>query len=343
MQPFTSSSISYDGEDLKILDQTLLPHREEWISCNDVPTLVEIIQRLAIRGAPAIGIAASLLLALRAESGSNKEQLQLDITTLQAARPTAVNIINYTRRILSQTTCPSFPDSVVKEAENIYQEDILLCKKMSQLGSQIINKNDRLLTHCNTGSLATAGTGTAFGVINHAHEQGKNIFLWVDETRPLLQGGRLTAWECLQKGIPHKIICDSSAALIMQQGKVDKIFVGSDRIATNGDFANKIGTYSLAVIAKYHKIPFYVVAPRTTIDPHCANGKDISIEEREDTEVRGFADSTGSCQWSPSESSVYNPAFDITPAHLVTSWILDSGVFTQKDLVQTEWWNPKET
>lgn len=328
----------FDGDQFMLLDQTLLPHEEKWVNITDSARLINCIERLAIRGAPAIGIASALLLALLAERGLGPNQLAGEAQLLRRSRPTAINLMYCIDRIVAATKSSNYPAAVITEAERIFDEDIALCKSMAQLGAELINKNEKILTHCNTGALATAGSGTAMAVIDCAHRQGKNIFVWVDETRPLLQGGRLTAWECLQLGIPHSIICDNAAASLMAKGEIDRIFVGSDRIAANGDFANKIGTYSLAVLAHHHKIPFYVVAPYTTIDPFCPSGTHIPVEIRNEDEVRGARGGFGSCTWSPSESPAYNPAFDITPAHLVSGWIIDTGVFTPDDLTQEEWW-----
>ncbi len=338
MRPFQSTSMSYDGKQFLILDQTLLPQKEKWLSCENIETLIDIIQRLAIRGAPAIGISASILLGLLAQQGRTKEQLFKDAEKLRAARPTAVNLMNNVDQLKEKIFTDDYPHSVITAAEKLYLEDIILCERMAHYGAALIQPGEKLLTHCNTGSLATAGIGTALGVLAKAHQQQKDIFVWVDETRPLLQGGRLTAWECVQQSIPHSIICDNMAAMLMQKGEVDRIFVGSDRIATNGDFANKIGTYSLAVLAKYHTIPFYVVAPQTTIDPGCPTADFIPIEERDPSEIKGVNGSFGNCRWSPDESGAYNPAFDITPAELVTAWILDSGVFTREAVKLVEWW-----
>ncbi len=338
MREFTSMGMAIDNGKLKILDQTLLPHEKKWLSCENVDALIEMIQRLAIRGAPAIGISSSLLLAILAEHGHSREQLIKDGVRLKESRPTAVNLMNNIDRVLEKVSENDYPSSVIREAESIYLEDVDLCEKMSRLGADIIKKNESILTHCNTGGLATAGIGTAMGVIRTAHEDGKNITVFVDETRPLLQGGRLTSWECGELGISHVVICDSSAAMLMKAGKVDRVFVGSDRIATNGDFANKIGTYSLAVLAHYHDVPFYVVAPRTTIDPECFSGKDIPIEERDASEVLGITGGLCSYTWAPEKSPAYNPAFDVTPAELVTGWVLDTGVFTFNDLQHANWW-----
>src|SRR5690606_20047062 len=225
-----------------------------------------------------------------------------------------------------------FKAAAIACAEQLFAEDVALCQRMAEHGAALVQQGEQLLTHCNTGGLATAGVGTALGVINLAHQQGKNIRLWVDETRPLLQGGRLTAWECQQLGIPYQLICDNMAAMLMARGQVDRIFVGSDRIAANGDFANKVGTYSLAVLAHYHQVPFYVVAPHTTVDLACADGSAIPIEQRHGDEVRGVSGAFGSAIWAPEQANVFNPAFDVTPAELVTGWVLDTGVYSQADI-----------
>ncbi|WMS88798.1 S-methyl-5-thioribose-1-phosphate isomerase [Pleionea litopenaei] len=338
MKPFTTGCMRYDGENFTILDQTLLPHQETWLPCHTVNDLVVIIQRLAIRGAPAIGISASVLLGLLAKQGATQTALIEAADELRKARPTAVNLMNNIDQMKRAIIDGPLPDAVIAEAEKLLQEDIELCERMSTNGAALCQPGDKLLTHCNTGSLATAGLGTALGVISKAHQVHSNIFVWVDETRPLLQGGRLTAWECNNRHIPHKIICDNMAAMLMAKGDVSRIFVGSDRIAANGDFANKIGTYSLAVLAHYHKVPFYVVAPQTTVDPECASGDAIPIELRGEHEVKGVSGSFGECQWAPAQSEVFNPAFDVTPAKLVTGWVLDTGVFNQDDVKQPNWW-----
>lgn len=338
MKHFYSSSMSYDGSSFQILDQTLLPHSQKWLVCDDAETLIGMIGRLAIRGAPAIGISAAILLALLAERGEERQKLLETAMLLKKSRPTAVNLRNNVDQITAAIQAENYPESVVAAAERIYTEDIELCRRIACLGAGLIRPGDKILTHCNTGSLATAGCGTAMGILAEAHRRHQNIFVWVDETRPLLQGARLTAWECGSYGIEHSIICDSAAAYLMSIRQVDRIFVGSDRIAYNGDFANKIGTYSLAVLAKYHSIPFYVAAPQTTVDPRCRDGMEIPIELREESEVKGVDTQSGRCTWSPAESPAHNPAFDITPANLVTAWILDSGIFWQNDVTKDDWW-----
>jgi len=315
MKKMVSLGLKHVDERLWVLDQTRLPHQELWISGTTPTEMVEIIQRLAIRGAPLIGVAAALVLARFAEDGAAAADWLDAAQRLRAARPTAVNLMSAVDRMIRVRSGGA---DLVGEAEAIFDEDVALCEAMAEHGSALIQDGDSILTHCNTGGLATAGIGTALGVIRRAHEQGKRLHVYVDETRPLFQGARLTAWELQKLGIPYTLICDNMAASLMGQGKVSRIFVGADRIARNGDAANKIGTYSLAVQAAYHRIPFYVVAPRTTLDEKCATGKDIPIEERAPDEVRGGH--------SPKFAPVYNPAFDVTPRTLITELILDSGL-----------------
>ncbi|MCB5227332.1 S-methyl-5-thioribose-1-phosphate isomerase [Alishewanella sp. 16-MA] len=332
MKNLSALSLKTHQGELYVLDQTLLPHQQQWLHCTTVTQMVTLIQRLQLRGAPAIGIGASLLLAYRATQGDSQAQLQKDAEILRAARPTAVNLMNNLDSMLEAIQHTDFVSATVACAEALFAEDVALCQLMAEHGAALVQPNEQLLTHCNTGGLATAGVGTALGVINLAHQQGKNIRLWVDETRPLLQGGRLTAWECQQLGIPYQLICDNMAAMLMARGQVDRIFVGSDRIAANGDFANKVGTYSLAVLAHYHQVPFYVVAPHTTVDLACADGSVIPIEQRNADEVRGVSGAFGQTLWAPEEAPVFNPAFDVTPANLVTGWVLDTGVYSQQDI-----------
>lgn len=327
METLICTALRYDGNQLWVLDQQKLPAVTDWIRCSTIDELVALIQRLAIRGAPLIGISASILLGDLAAKGADQTTLVAAANTLRAARPTAVNLMHCMDRMLQAITCSPFnPAFIIQTAENIFKEDVALCTAIAQHGTALINQHEQILTHCNAGSLATAGNGTALAIIHAAHQQGKNIHVYVDETRPLLQGGRLTAWELQQWGIPYTLICDNMAASLMAQGKITKVLVGADRIADNGDFANKIGTYNIAICAAYHQIPFYVAAPRTTVDPNCPNGQAIPIEQRDAEEVTGVKGSFGAVTWAPAGAQVYNPAFDITPAKLVTGWILDSGV-----------------
>ncbi len=338
MTDFASLSLRYSGDRLSVLDQTLLPHKEEWAECDTIDTFIDLIQRLSIRGAPLIGVSSSLFLATLCNNGIDKPAFLDAAERVKAARPTAVNLMNNIASLLQVAAQDNWRQAVINEAERLYREDVELCDKMAAHGAELVNKGDRILTHCNTGGLATVGVGTALGVIAKSASLGKQVSVWVDETRPLLQGGRLTAWECAKLGIPYQLICDNMAAMLMQQGKVDKIFVGSDRIATNGDFANKIGTYSLAVLAQYHKVPFYVVAPQTTVDPECASGQHIPIEMRHDDEVKGVNTSQGRVCWAPEDAETFNPAFDVTPAELVSGWVLDTGVYRSADIANNNWW-----
>ena len=333
MKDLKSTALRYENGELHILDQRRLPGEINWHVCKDSHDLVALIQGLAIRGAPLLGIAAAVWVGHCATRGDNAEELTNTISLLRASRPTAVNLMNYLERLQKLVDSGADKLSLADEVATIFEEDVALCAAMSEHGAALVEHGDSILTHCNTGSLATAGVGTAVGVITTAHRQGKNISVWVDETRPLLQGSRLTAWELEQAGVPYHLICDSMSAGLMAAGKVDRIVVGADRIAINGDFANKVGTYTLAVLARHHHVPFYVVAPATTIDRHCNDGASIPIEQRNADEVRGVTGSFGSCIWSPVEAPVYNPAFDVTPAELVTGWILDSGVYTLDDVL----------
>ncbi len=334
MQDLIASSIKYQQGTLTVLDQYLLPHQQHWHVCNDVETMKDLILTLKIRGAPLIGLGASLLVAHLAEQGMSQASLAIAIDELEATRPTAVNLMHCMAKLREALTESDFVAAVVSTAEQLFKEDIALCDSMAERGAALVAKGDNILTHCNTGALATAGVGTALGVIYKAQQRHGDIHVWVDETRPLLQGGRLTAFELERWQIPYTLICDNMAASLMAAGKVDKIFVGADRIAANGDFANKVGTYNLAVLAHFHNIPFYVVAPLTTLDTQTTCGNDIEIEQRSVNEVRGVSGSFGEAIWAPTNAQVYNPAFDVTPANLVTGWVLDTGVYNQADIEQ---------
>jgi methylthioribose-1-phosphate isomerase len=221
---------------------------------------------------------------------------------------------------------------LIEDAYRILEAEVAMNQSMAARGAALVQHGESILTHCNTGSLATPGVGTALGVIREAHRQGKNIHVFVDETRPLLQGGRLTAYELKREGIPYTLICDNMAASLMRAGKISRVFVGADRIALNGDFANKIGTYSVAVLARHHNVPFHAVAPVSTVDIDCVDGSHIEIEQRSAPEVRGVSGSFGLIRWAPADSPVHNPAFDVTPSNLVTSIVLDTGVYSAKEL-----------
>jgi len=329
MPSLQTTSLRIAENRLFILDQQALPQEKRWLAADSVEALVGHIHALRVRGAPLIGLSASLLLALLAARGESREQLAQALETLRAARPTAVNLMNNLDRMKQALVQENCADALMTEALRLVEEDKQLCDNIAQAGAALVTPGSRILTHCNTGGLATAGVGTALGVIALAHQQGNISNVWVDETRPLLQGGRLTAWELGELGVPYQLITDSMAASLMAKGEVDAVWVGADRIAANGDVANKIGTYSLAVLAKFHNVPFYVAAPQTTLDPHCPNGEAIPIEQRAATEVTGVAGSFGAVQWAPEDAQVYNPAFDVTPATLISGWVLDSGVVTK--------------
>ena len=321
MNPFESLGLRHDGRTLWVLDQTQLPDKELWLDGSDPMAMVALIRRLAVRGAPLIGVAAAASLATFAHRGASAAEYGAACARLRAARPTAVNLMWAMDRMKGAA-------DPVAEADAIFAEDVRLCEGMAQHGAALIQDGEGLLTHCNTGGLATAGIGTALGVIRRAHEQGKRIHVYADETRPLLQGGRLTAWELKKLGIPSTLITDSMAALLLRDGKVQRVLVGSDRVAANGDFANKVGTYGLAVQARFHGIPFHPVAPFSTVDLACPNGAAIPIELREPAEVRGY----GSLRWAPEAMPAWNPSFDVTPVDLVTSLVLDRAVLTQDEL-----------
>ncbi|WP_336999866.1 S-methyl-5-thioribose-1-phosphate isomerase [Pantoea agglomerans] len=328
MQTLQTTSLQVRDNQLWILDQQALPQQKNWLPAHSVPQLIEHIHALRVRGAPLIGLSASLLLALLAEQGQTRAELAQALETLRAARPTAVNLMNNLDRMKLALAQPDFAPALAEEAWRLVQEDKQLCDAIADAGCTRVKPGSQLLTHCNTGGLATAGVGTALGVIARAHQQGLIKNVWVDETRPLLQGGRLTAWELGELAIPYTLITDSMAASLMARGEVDAVWVGADRIAANGDVANKIGTYSLAVLAHYHQIPFYVAAPHTTLDRSCPDGAAIPIEQRAASEVTGVAGSFGSVQWAPEAAKIYNPAFDVTPATLISGWVLDTGVVT---------------
>ncbi len=319
---------------VELIDQTLLPAELVYKECRDVEVLAEAIESLRVRGAPAIGIAAAFGVALGAHEirESNRKaflrELEKKIQRLAATRPTAVNLfwaLDRMRGVIEQ--CPAenveeLKSCLVDEALKIQEEDKAICRKMGSNGAELLEDGMTVLTHCNAGGLATADYGTALGVIYAAQEQGKKIRVFADETRPLLQGARLTAWELMKNGIETTLICDNMAAWVMSKGMVDCVIVGSDRIASNGDVANKIGTYGVAISAKAHGIPFYVVAPFSTIDMRLASGEDIPIEERKSEEITSLAGR----RIAPESVRVYNPAFDVTPHPYVTAIVSEMGI-----------------
>ncbi len=314
----------------EILDQTLLPNEEVWLSVLSTDILVDSIKCLKIRGAPLIGIAASLQIASLALQNKSIIEISADLEKLYESRPTAVNLMNCLNRLKNLLKKESL-SNVIQECVQIFNEDVELCEHIAKTGLSVIQSNERILTHCNTGGLATAGVGTALGIIRKSQSLYNNLHIYADETRPLLQGARLTAWELKKFDIPFELITDNMAADLMKKGLITKVIVGADRVAKNGDFANKIGTYSVAVLAHYHKIPFYVAAPMTTFDLNCETGDQIHIEQRNPSEVQGFVSSKYNFSWTPKNTPIYNPSFDVTPSHLVTGWITPQKIYTQDD------------
>jgi methylthioribose-1-phosphate isomerase len=327
--------IRWERHRLLLLDQRLLPVEERMREYTRWRDVADAIRTLVVRGAPAIGCAAAfgVVLAARQSAAPDGDGLVADleeaIKGLAATRPTAVNLFWALDRMRGVAQAhralpvPALRERLLGEAQAILDEDLAGNKALGAHGAALVPERARILTHCNAGALATAGYGTALGVIRAAHEHGRVALVWVDETRPVMQGSRLTAWEMVKEGIPHRLISDVAAGFVMKQGEVDLVIVGADRIAANGDTANKIGTYSVAVLAQHHNIPFYVAAPLSTIDPSIPSGAAIPIEERGGDEVRRIGDR----QTAPAETPVYNPAFDVTPAELIAGIITERGVF----------------
>lgn len=330
----TIRTIYWEDNAVVMIDQNALPQEERYLRCRHYEEVVAAIKDLTVRGAPAIGVATAMGIALGMLKviPSSHENLKPAFHKIcgqfSQTRPTARNLFwaieSMKKRF--EEALSSYParitETLVEEAVRICEEDIAINKRMGMHGRSLIQDGDNILTHCNAGALATAGYGTALGVIRAAREEGKKIHVYVDETRPVLQGARLTAWEMMKENIPATLITDNMAGFLMKQGKVNKIIVGADRIAANGDAANKIGTYSLAVLAKEHTIPFYIAAPLSTIDTSIESGEEIPIEERdakEVTTIRGV-------KIAPEGMAVYNPAFDVTPNRYITAIITEAGV-----------------
>lgn len=322
-----------DGS-LRLLDQTRLPLEVTYVDCKTAGEVAEAIKTMKVRGAPAIGAAAAYGLALGAanlctgDTDVFLKELKETAQMLASTRPTAVNLFWALKRMVDTAEnsglkeVAEIKNLLVKEAEIIFLEDVEMNRSIGKFGQELVPQGARVLTHCNAGALATAGYGTALGVIRAAHDSGKNIEVYADETRPLLQGARLTAWELCQSQIPVTLITDNMAGYLMKKGMIDLAVVGADRITANGDVANKIGTYSVAVLCKEHGIPFYVAAPVSTIDMKLESGEDIPIEERESEEVT----SVFGQEVAPKGVKVFNPAFDVTPNQLITAIITDRGI-----------------
>ena len=330
----TVETLRWRNNQLEMIDQRCLPLVVQYLSYSDAQTVADGIQKMVVRGAPAIGVAAAYGIALEAQkyvllNGADfHKRMAQAFKVLAASRPTAVNLfwaLNRMRDRLSdaaQMETVSLARLLLDEAHAIYHEDIEINKTMGAFGASILEDGMCVLTHCNAGALATAGHGTALGVIRSAVTAGKKITVFADETRPFLQGARLTAWELSEDGIDTTLITDNMSGHFMKSGAIDAVIVGTDRVAANGDVANKIGTYMVAVLAKEHDIPFYVACPLSTIDLSIPSGDDIPIEERSSNEVTGYGD----VRWAPKNIQVRNPSFDVTPARLVTALITEKGI-----------------
>ncbi|MDD5771876.1 MAG: S-methyl-5-thioribose-1-phosphate isomerase [bacterium] len=327
-------TIEWLGDSVCLIDQKKLPLKKIYVKCSNYKQVAEAIRSMQIRGAPAIGVAAAFGIALGGlkTKTEDKQKFISEIKKISEfiakTRPTAVNLFWAVRRMNdlviknSGHPVPFLKKLLVAEAIKIYDEDIAINEKIGKYGAVLIKNNDTILTHCNAGALATAGYGTALGVIRKAHSEGKKIKVFVDETRPFMQGARLTAWELKEEGIPHVLITDNMAGYFMKKGMINGVIVGADRIAVNGDTANKIGTYSVAVLAKEHKIPFYVAAPLSTIDISIPDGSHIPIEERNPREVTHIMGK----QIPPDGTVILNPAFDVTPHKYISAIITEKGI-----------------
>ncbi|HMF92410.1 MAG TPA: S-methyl-5-thioribose-1-phosphate isomerase [Candidatus Angelobacter sp.] len=327
-------TVEWTADGVRFIDQTKLPTEEVYVTCRTYPEVAAAIRDMIVRGAPAIGVAAAMGIALgiqqsqAQDAASLRREFDQISKTIGETRPTAVNLFWAIRRMKEKFDAvfaqplPQIKAALVAEARQMHLEDIAACQAMGRYGAALMPASGSVLTHCNAGALATCGYGTALGVIRAAVEAGKNIHVFADETRPFLQGARLTAWELTKDGIPTTVIADNMAGAIMRQGKIKAVVVGADRIAANGDVANKIGTYTVAVLAKEHGIPFYVAAPWSTVDMNTPTGEQIPIEQRSPKEITHH----GGKQMAPDGVRVENPAFDVTPHKYVTAIITERGI-----------------
>lgn len=321
--------MTWDDGRVVLLDQTRLPDAEQAVVCSTVDELIDAIRRLVVRGAPALGVAGAYGVALAAYlHPGDDDALRAAAADVAAARPTAVNLSAGAKRALAAALAgPDRARGALAAAHDLAAEDRAASDAMARHGAGLVPPDGKVLTHCNTGALVSAGAGTAFAVIAAAHAQGRLAHLWVDETRPLLQGSRLTAWEAARAGIPHSVLPDSAAASLFAAGEVDVVIVGADRICADASVANKVGTYGLAVLARAHDVPFVVVAPTTTIDLATPTGADVEIEQRSASEVTSYA----GVALAPAGTAAYNPAFDVTPAHLISALVTEQGVLNAPD------------
>ena len=303
-------------KDFFILDQTFLPEKKEFIKIESPVQMASAIKSLKVRGANLIGITAGFSLAQYAFKNPKAKDIMQQAEVLKTARPTAVHLSKAVELVLRQNT----PEEKLNQAIDFYEEDKKACQKMANISRPLIEQGDSVLTYCNTGSLATGGIGTALGIVKQAFKDGKQIYVYACETRPINQGSRLTFWELQEEKIPSTLICDNMLASLMSQGKIQKVFVGADRISANGDTANKIGTYNLALICQHFKVPFYVAAPTSTIDKTLSNGRGIRIEQRDKKEISPY--------WAEKGTDIWNPSFDITPKELIT------GIITEEKIIE---------
>jgi len=319
-------TLKWTEKGLVIIDQRLLPGNEKYITLKTTEDVCNAIRTLAVRGAPAIGIAAAYGVVVAVKENPDKEHVRSSIARLRKTRPTAVNLfhaLDNMEKNLDDAFTSGEPAAMFLElANNIYEEDMRICRTLAKNGAELLSDGDTVLTHCNAGGLATSGYGTALGIIYAAIENGKHINVYVDETRPLLQGARLSAWELSQNGVQVTVICDNMAAEVLRQGRINHVIVGADRIVANGDSANKIGTYGLSIVAREHNVPFYVAAPLTSFDFSLKSGREIPIEERNAAEIYSLLDLTE----QPENVSFYNPAFDVTPARNISAIISEKGI-----------------
>ena len=330
-------TIAREADVVVMIDQRKLPGQEVYVRCKTAAEVARAIKTMVIRGAPAIGVSAAMGIAIGMRkskaTGTQKfaAEFQKTCDMMAGTRPTAVNLFwaidrmkaTFAAAVQAGESVDQIKDRLDQEAERIHDEDVASCRSLGAFGADVVPADARILTHCNAGALATAGYGTALGVIRGAVEKGKRVAVFADETRPFLQGARLTAWELVRDGIETTVITDNMSGALMRQGRVDLVVVGADRIAANGDTANKIGTYSVAVLAREHNIPFYVAAPLSTIDLNTPDGSHIPIEERSAREVTHVA----GAQLAPAGAQVWNPAFDVTPHHLIAGIITERGIF----------------
>ncbi len=330
-------SVWMEHDSIKIIDQIKLPEKFEILELINIDEVCDAILTMKVRGAPAIGAAAAFGIALVAFTSAESEfyaNLKKAKTALLNTRPTAFDLFYAVNKVYKSMIKTNNINNAricgLKESQKFADENVAACRKIGEYGEELIKNNFRILTHCNAGALATVDFGTALAPIRIAHHNGKNIFVFVDETRPRLQGTKLTAFELAEENIPHTIIADNAAGYFLQKGEIDMVITGADRIAANGDAVNKIGTYEKAVLAKENNIPFYIAAPLSTIDFNCKSGKDIPIEFRDENEILKF----NSIQIAPTKSSAKNPAFDITPSKYITGIITEKGIFKPDEIIK---------